>query len=81
MYEKMFQLLRNYLERSLMIQKFDRDRDKLISKAAFVKVVFIRRFRICRSSRIDKVFEKFRLIIQVFKDRNKIFVLTQSLII
>ncbi len=45
MYEKM---LRSYRERSLTTQKFDRGRGKLIPKAASVKAVFIRRFRICR---------------------------------
>jgi hypothetical protein len=48
MYEKMLQLLRSYRERSLTTQKFDRGRGKLIPKAAFVKAVFTRRFRICR---------------------------------
>jgi hypothetical protein len=34
-----------------------------------------------KHSKIDKAFEKFRLVIQAFKDQNKIFVLTQSSII
>jgi hypothetical protein len=34
-----------------------------------------------KHSGTDKAFEKFRLVIQAFKDQNKIFVLTQSLII
>ncbi len=33
-----------------------------------------------KHSSIDKAFEKFRLMIQAFKDQNKILVLTQSLI-
>jgi hypothetical protein len=55
-YEKMLQLMRSYRERSLTTQKFDRDRDKLITKAAFVKVVFTRRFRIFRCFVFSELF-------------------------
>jgi hypothetical protein len=41
-------MLRSYRERSLTTQKFDRDRGKLVPKAASAKAVFTRRFRICR---------------------------------
>jgi hypothetical protein len=50
MYEKM---LRSYRERSLTTQKFDRGRGKLIPKAASAKVVFTRRFRICRCNEMN----------------------------
>jgi hypothetical protein len=60
MYEKM---LRSYRERSLTTQKFDRDRGKLIPKAAFAKAVFTRRFRICRCT---------RFLIYTFDRKNKL---------
>jgi hypothetical protein len=57
----------------LSINKIEMFSDVQIFSSRFVNEI--------KHSKIDKAFEKFRLMIQAFKDQNKILVLTQSLII